>query len=145
MTAAASISTVTTAPFVMRTEGQRGMLFSPKSLLSGGVPQLQLDSDAARAKLEQPGEEIRPDGRLRRVLHPGVGEVAQQGRLADRAVPDDDHPELIVEEDPETRGGYARHLHPINARLIALFTTKNIDILLSNDVYNKRNRKLCGI
>ena len=89
-----------------------GLGDGPEPLLAGRVPQLQLDVDAVRQP-DQLGEEVDPDGRVAD-LGPGegaVGEVPEEGALADGAVANEDDPELVIEYRVD------RHHHPVGPRV----------------------------
>lgn len=72
----------------------RTQLFSPKALLTRGVPDLQLDP-FPRLDLHQPGEEVHADGGVGHLGEAALREPPDQTGLPHRGVPDDDQPELI--------------------------------------------------
>lgn len=69
-------------------------LFSPETLLTGGVPDLQLDP-FAWLDLHQPREKIHADGGVGHLGEAALREAPDQTRFAHRGVPNDDQPELI--------------------------------------------------
>lgn len=70
----------------------------PESLLSGRVPELQLDFHPGLDD-QRAGVEIHADGRVRHVAVDPVREALQQRRLPHRGVPEQDDAELVLPQN----------------------------------------------
>lgn len=72
--------------------------FLPESLLSGRVPELQLDLHPG-LDVQRAGVEIHPDGRIRHIAVDPVREAFQQRRLTHRGITEQDDPELVLPQN----------------------------------------------